>query len=180
MGRYDKLKHFLRNAKGTDVDMTFAQIEGVLGRALPPSAFKHRAWWSNNPDNNVMTKAWLEAGYQTVVVDMAARMLTFECIGLTHAPAAKAQQVVGMAERQQTGFVYDGSFLAAQNLSPRAREWLEMMSDKKDDREKMLLDVIENLAAKARRKSIIDKYAKLGIGSGSDSVDLIREARDER
>jgi hypothetical protein len=69
MGRYDKLKHFLKSAKFTDVDLTFSDIEKVLGRALPPSAYKHRAWWSNNPDNNVMANAWLEAGYQTADVD---------------------------------------------------------------------------------------------------------------
>ena len=180
MARYDKLKHFLSNAKGADVDMTFAQIEGVLGRALPPSAFVHRAWWSNNPDNNVMTKAWLAAGYQTVDVDMGARTVTFECVDLPSAPTAQASSHYEVAEGPQPAFIYDSSFLATRNLSPRAQEWFNMLNDNEDVRDRLVIDVIEGLASKAKRNSIIDKYAKLNIGSGSDSVDLIRDARDER
>ena len=37
----------------------------------------HRAWWSNNPSNNVMTKVWLAAGYLTEQVDVSARKLVF-------------------------------------------------------------------------------------------------------
>ena len=180
MARYDKLKHFLQNAKGTDVEMTFAQIEGVLGRALPPSAFVHRAWWSNNSDNNVMTKAWLAAGYQSSDVNMGGRTVTFECVGLLNAVAPAVHKPAGVAEMSQTGFDYEGLFSVSKSLSPRAQEWMDMMSNKKDERDMVVINVIESLAAKARRKSIIDKYAKLNIGSGSDSVDLIRETRDER
>jgi hypothetical protein len=181
MGRYDKLKHFLKSAKFTDVDMTFADIEKVLGRALPPSAYRHRAWWSNNPDNNVMTKAWLEAGYQTADVDMGAGTLTFECLGVPQPQAAEVPRAAGFAEMPTTGFVYEGLFAAAsRNLSPRAKEWLEMESNDLVAKERLILGAIESMAAKSLRKSIIDKYAKLNIGSGSDSLDLIREARDER
>jgi hypothetical protein len=181
MSRYDKLKLYLDNAKGIHVDMTFAQIEAVLGRALPPSALRHRAWWSNNPDNNVMTQAWLAAGYQSRDVDMAAGTVTFEWVGVPQSPSPTVtKQTLGVAERPQAGFVYDGSFLAAQGLSPRAQEWLDMMSDNDKERDKLVIGVIEGLASKARRKSVLDKYIKLNIGGGSDSVDLIREDRDER
>ena len=44
---------------------------------LPQSAFNHRAWWSNNPTNSVMTKAWLAAGFRSEEVDMTARKLVF-------------------------------------------------------------------------------------------------------
>ncbi len=56
--------------------MTFAEIERVLNDKLPPSK-SHRAWWSNNPSNNVMTKEWLEAGYETEFVDIAGQKLVF-------------------------------------------------------------------------------------------------------
>jgi hypothetical protein len=76
MGKYEPLSAFLR-AQGRDqVPMTFGQIERVLGAKLPPSK-QHRAWWSNNPDNNVMTRAWLEAGYETEAVDVRGGKLVF-------------------------------------------------------------------------------------------------------
>jgi len=57
--------------------MTFAEIERVIGSKLPPKAQKQRAWWSNNASNNVMTKAWLEAGFRSENVNMTARKLFF-------------------------------------------------------------------------------------------------------
>ena len=58
--------------------MTFADIEKVIGFKLPEKSQSHRAWWSNNPSNSVMTKAWLAAGYKTERVDMVGRKLVFK------------------------------------------------------------------------------------------------------
>ena len=77
MGKYDPLAEFLRTKGSSRVPMTFDEIEQVTGTKLPPKAQFHRAWWSNNPSNNVMTKVWLQAGYETEQVDMAARKLVF-------------------------------------------------------------------------------------------------------
>jgi hypothetical protein len=77
MGKYEPLTEFLRKQVGNEIEMTFMQIERVIGSKLPPKAQKYRAWWSNNSSNNVMTKAWLEAGFRSEKVDMAARKLFF-------------------------------------------------------------------------------------------------------
>jgi hypothetical protein len=77
MGKYAPLADFLRHQQTLEVPMTFAEIERLIGRKLPPTAEAHRAWWSNNPTNNVMTKAWLDAGFQSEQVDMEARKLVF-------------------------------------------------------------------------------------------------------
>lgn len=57
--------------------MTFDEIEQVIGSRLPQKSKGIRAWWSNNPDNNVMTRAWLAAGFETAQVDIAGERLTF-------------------------------------------------------------------------------------------------------
>jgi hypothetical protein len=77
MGKYEALGEFLKGQRGGDIPMTFAEIERVTGTRLPPSALKHRPWWSNNPRNSVMTKVWLEAGFRTEQVDMESRRLVF-------------------------------------------------------------------------------------------------------
>ncbi len=77
MSKYAPIKTFLTGQMANEVPMTFGEIESLIGQPLPPAAFKHRPWWSNSPTNNVMTKAWLEAGYKTERVDMEARRLTF-------------------------------------------------------------------------------------------------------
>ena len=75
--KYAPLKAFLDRQTVSEIAMTFAEIEQTIGQALPSSASKYPAWWSNNPSNNVMTKAWLEAGFKTERVDLASQRLVF-------------------------------------------------------------------------------------------------------
>lgn len=76
MSKYDALRGFLERQHAERLPMTFTEIERVLGFKLPKSQVI-RAWWSNNPDNNVMTKAWLDAGYRSGEVDIERRKLVF-------------------------------------------------------------------------------------------------------
>src|ERR1700734_3125598 len=92
MGKYEPLGTFLRGQRKQEVPLTFTEIEKITGVKLPPKAQHHRAWWSNNASNNVMTKVWLEAGYESAQVDMSARKLVFR-------PAAKGGEAdAGFAE----------------------------------------------------------------------------------
>lgn len=75
--KYDPLTAFLRRQPRALVRMSFDEIERVIGAKLPPSAAHHRAWWSNNSQNNVMTKAWTDAGFESEDVDMKGRRVVF-------------------------------------------------------------------------------------------------------
>ncbi len=77
MSKYTRLGEYLKAQKTDQVPMTFAEIERVTGAKLPPSAGKYRPWWSNNPDNSVLTKVWIEAGFKSEQVDMTGRKLVF-------------------------------------------------------------------------------------------------------
>lgn len=76
MGKYDPLKRFLERQDAEIIPLSFAEIERLIDAKLPESK-RYPAWWSNNPWNNVMTKAWLEAGFVTEQVDTAAERLVF-------------------------------------------------------------------------------------------------------
>ena len=78
MSKYENLNTYLSTQARDLIPMTFAEIERIIGSDLPPSSEKHRAWWSNNSSNNVMTKQWLAAGYKTESVDMAGEKLVFK------------------------------------------------------------------------------------------------------
>lgn len=77
MSKYAPLTSHLNQIGRNCIPMKFSEIERVIGRSLPPSSREHRAWWSNNPSNNVMTKAWLAAGYETEQVNIAGEKLVF-------------------------------------------------------------------------------------------------------
>jgi hypothetical protein len=76
MSKYAALGDYLRKQRTTLIPMTFVEIERIVGSKLPKSQ-RYPAWWSNNPWNNVMTKVWLEAGFETEQVDVEARKLVF-------------------------------------------------------------------------------------------------------
>ena len=77
MGKYEPLRNFCANQRADRDCHDVRRNRAVIGFKLPRSASEHRAWWSNNPSNSVMTKAWLEAGYQSEQVDMENRKLVF-------------------------------------------------------------------------------------------------------
>jgi hypothetical protein len=82
MSKYAPLTAHLKSLSPASAHypMTFAEIERILGWKLPASAYRHRAWWSNNATNSAMTAAWLEAGWQSSSVDMEGKKLVFRRI----------------------------------------------------------------------------------------------------
>lgn len=79
--KYAPLRDYLAGQTASEVPMTFGEIERVIGAELPPKAPSHRAWWSNNPSNNVMTKAWLDAGFRAERVELEKGRLVFRKVG---------------------------------------------------------------------------------------------------
>src|ERR1700693_6114391 len=77
MSKYTPLGSYLRHQQFDRIPMSFAEIERIIGFKLPEKSQHHRAWWSNNPTNNVMTKIWVDAGFRTEQVDMKAKRLVF-------------------------------------------------------------------------------------------------------
>ena len=80
MGKYDPLRDYLIKCGNDEVILSFADIEAILGRALPPSASNYDAWWANIGDNpftqHSHAKSWHSAGYKAQV-NRAARMVRF-------------------------------------------------------------------------------------------------------
>ena len=78
--KYAPLGQYLRKQSTNLVRMTFAEIERIISAKLPDSQ-RYPAWWSNNPFNNVMTKVWLDAGFETEQVDIPGRKVVFRRVG---------------------------------------------------------------------------------------------------
>lgn len=81
MSKYEPLKRHLAALPAPIWRTNFREIERILGFPLPPSSRRHRALWSNNPQNHVMTKAWLNAGWLTEQVDLEKEELVFRKTG---------------------------------------------------------------------------------------------------
>jgi len=78
-GRYRALVYALHDARCPRMTLTFAQIEGFVGR-LPRGACMEATWWSNvaRPGSRHRhVHAWLDAGYHVESVDLHAQTVTF-------------------------------------------------------------------------------------------------------
>ncbi|MGD0864532.1 MAG: hypothetical protein ABSA49_03140 [Rhizomicrobium sp.] len=95
MSKYEPLEQYLKGQTATELRMTFADVEALIGTSLPRSATLYRMWWSNNSSNHVHAQSWLDAGYRTEQVDMSAKTLVFARIG---AQPEHTQAERGMAE----------------------------------------------------------------------------------
>lgn len=77
MSKYEPLPQFLASVGDVACRMSFSEIERILGFKLPKSAYQHEAWWSNNATGHSHARAWLQSGWRTEAVDLAARKVTF-------------------------------------------------------------------------------------------------------
>ena len=75
--KYAALKSFLAAQRQSRLPMSFEQIARAAGLKLPASAYRHPAWWANDPTHHVQAKAWMEAGFVTEQVDLEANSVVF-------------------------------------------------------------------------------------------------------
>jgi hypothetical protein len=75
MGKYTALRDHL-DGSSESLEMTFVEISDLVA-GLPPSAYRHSAWWSNNERGHVQAEAWLGAGRRITRLDLARERVWF-------------------------------------------------------------------------------------------------------
>lgn len=85
MSKYETLCDHLRSMAEPVWRARFADVEAVLGFSLPRSAYSYPAWWSNDATGHSHSLAWLDAGWKTEQVDIAAQQVTFRRVKETGA-----------------------------------------------------------------------------------------------
>jgi hypothetical protein len=76
MGKYDPLTRHLSKSCYDTMQMTFPEIEKLLGLPLPRSAYTYRPWWANG--GQYQANAWLDAGYRVYSVNLTAQTVLFK------------------------------------------------------------------------------------------------------
>lgn len=69
MAKYDPLRDYLMDQRGHEFELTFRDIERILGASLPASAQKPQ-WWANlsGESSHVQREAWRRAGFDAFLV----------------------------------------------------------------------------------------------------------------
>lgn len=76
--KYGNFQNWLLNNSSEKITLSFAEIEEILGFALPESARTYIGWWAN--DSSHSQAVWLNAGYKTLNPSSAisTQQITFE------------------------------------------------------------------------------------------------------
>lgn len=89
MGVYTPLSEHLKSLPADSWSTSFAEIEKIIRRPLPSSAYDYRPWWGNQKkSNHSQSRAWREAGWETREVDLKRKTVRFERQRKAPPPAA--------------------------------------------------------------------------------------------
>jgi hypothetical protein len=121
-GSYARLADLLNSTPSeiASFAITFQQIEDILKKELPRSAFEYRAWWSNDP-MKPQSAAWLNEGWRTASVSMTDRRLTFVRTSDREEAYIRFFASLNSQLAKETGF-------PLRNVSPRGQNWLVLAS----------------------------------------------------
>jgi len=78
--KYLPLDEWFRNQPHTpeQIDLTFDQVEEILGAPLPASATRLKTWWTNvRPKIQSHRTAWLNHGWRVAEFDQQAGWVKF-------------------------------------------------------------------------------------------------------
>jgi len=180
MSKYDRFGVYLSAQGGRCHNMTFGQMERVLGFSLPASARKHGGWWTNLADgSHSQALAWLGAGWRVWRADLVGERVEFERID--------ADLAAGVAEDASAPFRRDAPAVKMTDpvtfdrdrLNIAARRILDDYSLRFGGDVQWALDVALEEARIAYCQRLIESTPR-GPPSPVSSVDLIREDRDAR
>ncbi|MCC4295564.1 MAG: hypothetical protein VXZ43_03955 [Pseudomonadota bacterium] len=164
MSVYAPLEYRLAQTKQNALTLSFEEIEALLGRKLPQSAYDERIrrqWWANT-DTHVQAKAWLKAG-RKAKLNPARNEVTF------------------VKEQTETGV--DGALLSLAALTPAARSLVERTCQERGVDLGTAVALLLNETARSRNEAFLDRMDRSrsrSTYSSVSSVDLIREDRDGR
>ena len=97
--KYYPLFQHLQRSDQSVVELTFAEIETLMGRSLPASAFEKKSWWSNRDSPSALQAvSWIRAGYQVKSVDLVQRIVTFKTFQATYNIQRQDGEIVWKAD----------------------------------------------------------------------------------
>lgn len=167
---YAPLQSYLSRRTETSVVMTYAEIESLLGRKLPPTAYgdHRRQWWANTATHS-QALAWLRANRKTKL-DVVGDRVTF-----IRADAPVKRDVTTQHHSQESP-----PEVWLQALAPAALRLLEDIAEERGVTLQEAAVELLNRAARQRRAATLDWFAANTLPSSTSSVDLIRADRDGR
>jgi DNA-binding transcriptional regulator YiaG len=118
--KYHGLHLHLRATGQDEVALALDEIEALMKAALPASAHRSRAFWSNRIEGGYQAAAWLDAGYHVDHVDLEKSRVTFTRVRVGYRVASR---------EDLEAIQWDGEMISAlrRHLRASQSELAEMM-----------------------------------------------------
>lgn len=72
--KFQLLQDYLLDSNKYEVELSFEEIEKMLGFRLSESAYKYDQYWRSSPTHTI-TKAWENSGYAIINIDIKNKKL---------------------------------------------------------------------------------------------------------
>jgi hypothetical protein len=150
MGKYEPLTERLQSRGDEEWRAKFSQIEEVVGAPLPPSARKHREWWSNQTgQGHSQARGWQDAGWQVWKVDLASEEVVFR-----RRPRERSGSGAGATRPESDLFERAATYLGTDDRDAVVREALQALCEREAARRLARLGgAMPGLGAPPRRRS---------------------------
>lgn len=120
MSVYQPLGDYLAHLFTDHVNLTFADVERIIHRKLPPSARTRSVWWANDHSSpGRCCAAWLNAGWKVDSISLSRQMVSFarECrTGRRSAPTPPLVKSVAIPDQTAASPTPNSDF-------DRSNEW---------------------------------------------------------
>lgn len=88
--KYDALTQYLQSSGQNCIQLSFTDIESILGFDLGRSPHNHRAWWANGGHSHA--SAWMDAGFKVEAVNLIDEWVVFRQDGVKRPQNKKTTQ----------------------------------------------------------------------------------------
>ena len=175
MSKYDPLANHLRAHSGDVCRLYFADIERIIGAALPRSAREHRAWWGNDLAH-VQARAWMHTGFRAEPAPVRMEPVVFRRRAelLDRAAHGEARPVSAQPGPTQ---------VIVRNIEPDVVAALKLRAVRNGRSLEKELRILLTREARPSRRDLIaeaDRIRAMTPEPLPDSTDLLREDRDRR
>lgn len=76
MSKYFPLCNYLSKCEYEHIQLSFTEIEHILGFSLPKSAYTYPEWWANGGHKHA--GSWNDAGYKTEQLNLTSKTVIFQ------------------------------------------------------------------------------------------------------
>ena len=175
---YDPLRAYLASVPGSKIEMRYEEIEKVLGKRLPDTAYGNlsRQFWANT-ETHSQGKAWLRAGWRVFSRRTNISSSAGGTQPKTQSLTPDRHSTAPSAPNADSG---KSIVVSREHLDPSTLRMVEDAAEELGGDFGRVIAELLNRAALARRRQLLDWFTENAPRSGPSSVPLIREERDER